>query len=238
MKKANLKNFGFMILGSILTLAIVFAIPTVSALVATRTATVTNKDIKVFIDGEAVTLTDLDGNTVEPILVFDTLYAPVSPLARAFGKTSTYSGKDNAVYIADRVIEKSYMFDVLQAYEHSGRTYYEENVSFAMLGESYTKGCIFKPYYDGSISASYYLKGQYKTIKGIIGYVDGCEKRNSKFSIILDGKPYKEYEFTANTMPREIIIDVTGAEIVTFSFEINKDTRGYPKCGFGNVTIE
>ena len=108
MKKPKIRTLRDMVLGSILTLTILFAATQVSALVATRNTTVTFNDIKVYIDGEAVTLKDLDGNAVEPILVFDTLYAPVSPLARAFGKTSTYDGRANAVYIADRPIERSW----------------------------------------------------------------------------------------------------------------------------------
>ena len=107
MKKTKFRTLRDMILGSILTLPIVFAMPIVSARI-TRTATVTTDNIKVYIDGEAVTLKDLQGKEVEPILVFDTLYAPVSPLARAFGKQSTYDGKAGAVHIADKPIARSW----------------------------------------------------------------------------------------------------------------------------------
>lgn len=98
-KVQGAKNF---ILGMV-TMALIFAFVTsVSALVATKTATVTYNDIKVNIDGEMVTLTDVLGGTVEPILVFDTLYAPVSPLARAFGYTATYDGNAKTVFIRER----------------------------------------------------------------------------------------------------------------------------------------
>jgi hypothetical protein len=90
------KNF---ILGMV-TMALIFSlIMTVSAIIETKTATVTYNDIKVNIDGEETILTDLQGNAIEPVMMFDTLYVPMSPMARAFGYTSTYEGGSKTVFI-------------------------------------------------------------------------------------------------------------------------------------------
>ena len=96
MKKFNLKSF---IAGVLITVLIMSMIPAVTSWSGTRTTTVTYRDIKVNIDGVLTPLTDLEGNEVEPVILFDTVYVPFSPVTRALGGTSTYDGKSFTVFI-------------------------------------------------------------------------------------------------------------------------------------------
>jgi len=96
MKKFHLKSY---IAGVLTVILVISMITTVFAAARSVTATVNYRDIKVNIDGVPTTLTDLEGKAIEPILLFDTVYVPLSPVARAFGKTSTYDGKSFTVFI-------------------------------------------------------------------------------------------------------------------------------------------
>ena len=70
-----------------------------TAMKETKTAKITYDDIKVTIDGKSTTLKDLEGRAIEPFLMNDTMYVPISPLVRQFGKSSTYDTKTKTLVI-------------------------------------------------------------------------------------------------------------------------------------------
>jgi len=71
MKPTKAHNLKYMLIGAIITIIIVLLVTQVSAFVGAKTATVTYSDIKVNIDGVQTTLTDLEGNAIEPVILFD-----------------------------------------------------------------------------------------------------------------------------------------------------------------------
>ena len=90
------KNF---ILGMV-TMALVFAlVMSVSAQVRTRNVTITYDNIRITIDGRETPLTDLQGRVIEPFLMDGTMFVPISPLVRQFGKTSTYDASTRTLAI-------------------------------------------------------------------------------------------------------------------------------------------
>jgi len=125
MKKLNLKSF---ISGFLAAILVMSMITTVFAATRSVTATVTYRDIKVNIDGVETALTDLEGNELEPVILFGTVYVPLSPVARAFGKTSTYDGKSFTVFInsAKAAAEKAYRIT----------DYYNADGKFSDLGRA------------------------------------------------------------------------------------------------------
>jgi len=56
-------------------------------------------DIKIMLDGKETVLTDLEGIAIEPFLINNTMYVPISPLVRKFGKTSTYESSKKTLVI-------------------------------------------------------------------------------------------------------------------------------------------
>ena len=223
MKKTTLKKLGFMILGSILTLAIVFAVPQVNALVATRTATVTNNDIKVNIDGVPVILTDLEGNAVEPIIVFDTLYAPVSPLARAFGKTSTYDGNANTVYINTSTplppkIGETVKLSDLNYFTRAGN-YFVYHDEVRDNTDTYRKDCLIKT---ASGTTDYLLNKEYSHITGtaFLTFDHRTTTRDHYVKIYGDGKLlYESPRISGGVKPFEFRVDLTDVDIMKISIE-------------------
>jgi hypothetical protein len=121
------------------------------------------------------------------------------------------------------------MFDVIQAHESS---WYGENRTIKMLGQQYDHSCTLRSYYTSN-GASYYLKGQYKTIEGIIGNLDGARKNDTTFYVYLDGTLYKEFKI--GELPEQIAIDVVGVQIMKIH---TSTTGGETEFGFGNVIIK
>ena len=70
-----------------------------AAIQGTKTVKITYAGIKITIDGKATTLKDLEGRAIEPFLMDDTMYVPISPLVRQFGKSSTYDTKTKTLAI-------------------------------------------------------------------------------------------------------------------------------------------
>jgi len=118
MKRVNLKSY---IAGFITAVLIMSMITTVFAAARSVTATVTYRDIKVNIDGVPTTLTNLEGNAIEPVILFDTVYVPLSPVARAFGKTSTYDGKSFTVFINSPKTTTEKVYSIIDYYNADGK---------------------------------------------------------------------------------------------------------------------
>ena len=240
MKKAKLRTLRDMILGSILTLAIVFATMQVSARV-TRTATVTTDNIKVYIDGEAVTLKDLQGKEVEPILVFDTLYAPVSPLARAFGKESTYDGNTKSVYIntpKPPELANAVKLSDLTHFTRTGTHFYHVEESRDNT-DTYRKDCFmiggdFFTYANGTVD--YLLGKQYSHMTGTIFlHFDSRDTtREHYIKIYGDGKLlYESKKITGGIQPFTFRVDLNGVDVMKITVEGNATGT----AGFSEATL-
>jgi hypothetical protein len=128
------------------------------------------------------------------------------------------------------------MFDVVKTYEVSGYYgVYNENQMFKMLGDSYAHGAVLDPGPAGDVYAMYNLRGKYKSIRGILGHIDGSSDSSGVFVIELDGSVYAEYPLNPPMLTQEIFIDVTNVQLMQFSIRGAHDGSHY---GFGNVTIE
>ena len=88
------------------TLALIMAVAVIltfvpqtvfAAAYESRTVAIEYDNIKLNIDGKIVTLTDLEGRAIEPLLLFSTMYVPMSPVVRQFGKNSVYDSKNNTL---------------------------------------------------------------------------------------------------------------------------------------------
>ena len=242
-----MRNFRIFISG-MLTMALILALAiTVFAAPIDKVITVVYNNIKIYVDGNRIDPKDANGNIVEPFIYNGTTYLPVRAIGEALGKDVSWDGDTQTVFLDTPAVlppprpRVTYMFDVVKAFEIglSANSWVRENVSFKMLGDTYDKGITFKEGTWGYCGARYNLRSQYKTIKGVIGHVDGGFSVDGTFSIRLDDNPYREYEITRNMLPKEIVIDVTDVLIIEFAFfnssgKANNETV----CGFGNVTIE
>jgi len=210
---------------------------TVWASVGSKMLTANFNNIRLFVDGELIIPKDGNGKEVEPFIVDGTTYLPVRAVANALNKDVTWDGNTQTVYIGKVPGQANYkyMFDVLKAYESYGLQGVE-NAPVKMLGDTYEHSVIIETGDDNkSAFISYNLKGQYKTIHGYIGSVDGYFGSSGTLSIELDGKPYMEYQVEKDMLVKEIVIDVTGVKLMKIKLQ---EDAGRAYFGFGNVTIE
>ena len=170
-----------------LTCAIIFSLVMTVTAATTRTATLIYDGVKVNIDGKETVLTDLDGNAVEPVMIDNMLYVPMSPMARAFGKTSVYEGGNTKtifiktpVYTADSTADGIKLSDMKADGTNSFR--YDKEV-MANSG-NYVYDCLTS---GGAGSAKIYndyqLNKQYKNISGTI-FVNWASRSSSSTVII------------------------------------------------------
>lgn len=102
MKKRSLSSM--IALALCLTLAL--GVAATAASTATRTLTATYADIKLVVNGTAVTPTDANGNVVEPFACDGTTYLPVRAVANALGQDVEWDGETNTIYIGEKSNEE------------------------------------------------------------------------------------------------------------------------------------
>ncbi|MCF0150100.1 MAG: copper amine oxidase N-terminal domain-containing protein [Firmicutes bacterium] len=94
--KFHLRSF----LAGVLLCAIVFAMTlSAAASQAGVSKTLYYKDIKVSLDGSALTLTDSEGRPVEPFIIEGTTYLPVRAISQALGLTVDWDETTNTVLL-------------------------------------------------------------------------------------------------------------------------------------------
>ncbi len=96
MNKNEIKGFAKGVMASALTIAL---IGTASAVVGSQSITAAYNNIKIVVDGSAITPKDASGNTVEPFVYNGTTYLPVRAIATALGKEVTWDSSANTVYL-------------------------------------------------------------------------------------------------------------------------------------------
>jgi len=225
---------------------------TVFAAPVWKSVSIAYNNLKVNIDGVETILTDLEGRAIEPFIYDGVAYVPLSPLARALGKNAVYDGSAGTIFITTPTVppppkpQVTYFFDALSSFEIRDNSWLiNSDQSFKMLGDEYTRGWTFGGYllsYGKNCSISYNLRGQYKTIKGILGHIDGMTRDITgtlSFYVGLEKELHKTYPVTGTMKPLEIEINVVGVDILTIEWVINAiSTINNDMYGLGNVTIE
>jgi hypothetical protein len=99
MKKT--KKATHLVLGLVLVMSMAFG-STVDAAPTKRTLEATFNNIKLVVDGTAVTPKDAQGNTIEPFLVDGVAYLPVYAVADLLGKDTEWNASTNTITIKDK----------------------------------------------------------------------------------------------------------------------------------------
>ena len=250
--KTKIRGARNFILGMI-TMAIIFSFVTsVGALSGRISAILVYDDIKVKIDGRETVLTDLEGNAVEPVMIDNMLYVPMSPMARAFGKKSVYEGGasktiviTSPVVTADSATEGVKLSDMPvdssnggQLGEHKERMANSGNYVFDCLTHHQDGG------FFGTVTSNrdYRLDGQYKSIKGTV-FLDWdyrstvCE---GSVKLYGDGKLlYASKILTEGCEVMNFEIDLTGVKMlkIEFSTDIGGIGQHRIRIGIGDTIL-
>ncbi|MEI3163971.1 MAG: NPCBM/NEW2 domain-containing protein [Lachnospirales bacterium] len=196
--KLNLKS---VMLGCVIGGVVMSVIPAMGY-DGTKTIQAVFKNIKICVDGVAMTPRDTAGKEVEPFIYNGTTYLPVRAVGEAVGKEVTYDGSTNTVYLG-KSGQVKYLGQQLQAYQNVYAT--EETVT--MGGQKYVNGLSF--YYNGN--AFYNLNGMYTSISGVYGMKDGTrEDYEATLSFYGDGRLLETLNVRGGVLPRNFAINVSG----------------------------
>lgn len=226
--KTKFSKAKYFILGFLTCVLIFSLVMSVSSWDGTRTANLVYRNVKVNIDGKAVTLTDLEGNAIEPVFIDDTLYVPLSPMARAFGKKSVYEGGTSRTifittpsYSANSSTEEIKLSD-MPVESRSGDCQFSYKEDCRANSGDFVFDCVLMASFNNRQSIQdYNLDGQYKSIKGTIfvPYDDMSYIKEAGVQFYGDGKLlYGSGAITGETGYINFDINLNGVKILKIVF--------------------
>jgi hypothetical protein len=165
---------------------------------------------------------------------------------------TTESQLDSVTQIENNFTEElssKYMTDICPAYQCSNVHMYKEysainsgsTDSFSMGGVEYLNGFTMKDY---TTWAVWNLNGEYNTLTGTFGHVDGAgsdEVADEEFRILYiycDVELKQEIPFSTDMYPIELTIDLTGVKQLKILFGAKFHMGVTPTYGMGNPVLE
>lgn len=192
-------------------LAGILAALLITTLVSPAMAALTDKTIQVrggvgiYIDGEKLNPTDVNGNPVDTFIYNGTTYVPIRAVSTAFGKSIRYDSPTQSVYIGEEPGTKSYLLTVCPPYESSAGF----PATVTMAGKKYAN-CM-TTYTDGY--ALFNLDGKYDMLSFVLGHIDGrgTGGKGYQYNIYLDGALAFSVDLDAEALPQSYEVPLNGA---------------------------
>lgn len=180
----------------------------------------------------------------EPFTYNGRTYVPLRYVSEALGENVDWDGKTGTVYIGDRYSTAVRYWDKdIKDMSSTREVTYAHNTERTLKSNTNEE---FSNYLDlriGSYSgasealAEFPLNGQYKkfTAKLALPYYARNYPNNLVVSIYLDDKRVYEHTMTQGSMPKDISIDLTGANKIKFELKIPNSLIQYDRAVmFGN----
>jgi hypothetical protein len=133
-------------------------------------------------------------------------FLPVRGIAELFDVPVDWDGSTMTVFVGT-VPHGAPLLQVAPQFEGSGRSVRTIN----MLGNTYSAIVADN---SGSTWSHHNLNGQFNTITGTIGRIDGSGTRTSSISFIGDGRELASFSIDGNSHPTDISVDVRGVLIL------------------------
>ena len=209
----------------------------------TKTIEALYNNIKIYVDGIKIDPKDAAGNAVEPFIYNGTTYLPVRAVGEAIGKTVSWDGETQSVYLGEKPGDTVYLLDVCPLYDSARCEEFttENGKSFLLGGKSFTNGITLNNYSWVMSDAFFNLNAQYKTVSFDLGPANGSDmgitndrnsKNNTMVKFYVDDKLVKEVLVTTGDLPMHIDLNVNYG----MKLRITHDTRD-GLIGLGNMTV-
>ncbi|MDR1131608.1 MAG: copper amine oxidase N-terminal domain-containing protein [Oscillospiraceae bacterium] len=199
-KLGNLKGFS---LGIAVCLIFIVLISPAMAAAVTKTANLVYNNIKITLNGTALTPEDVNGNVVEPFIIDGSTYLPVRAIGNALGLGVDWDSANNTVLLTNG------------ASAPSGTVLLEKNgIKITYLGIApmkYGDGEEIKLYIENTSENKYYIWTKDESVNGIMFYPIFS-------SYVVPGKSaYDSLEFYRDQLED---IHVSSIQTVEFVFDI------------------
>lgn len=193
-------------------------------------------NIKIYVDGVKIDPTDAAGNVVEPFIYNGTTYLPVRAIGNAIGKTVSWDGATQSVYLGEKPGDVQYLMEVCPPYRT--QQYDEFTLSngktFSMSGTKYTNGFFISNNWGTGGYAIFNLNGKYDSITLDLGPVDGHGGNDSEVKFFVDDKLVKSYTINEQDMSKRVTISLKKG----MQLKIEKLTHYGVTIGFGNIVVK
>ena len=203
-------------------------------------------NIKIYVDGVHIEPKDASGKAVEPFIYNGTTYLPVRAVGEAIGKTVTWDGTTQSVYLGEKPGDVQYLTDVAPAFQYNSANYVECTSSngkhFEMGGEKYTNGfyatagtdingnCIYPAFYN--------LNGKYKTVSFVAGALDNELSSDAEFRIYADDKLIKTLNIKPGNLPQKYVLDIKNALQLKIEMCACTTWAIVGKIGMANIVLD
>ena len=200
----------------------------------TKTLEALYNNIKIYVDGVKIDPKDASGNAVEPFIYNGTTYLPVRAVGEAIGKTVTWDGATQSVYLGEKPGDVQYLMDVCPPYLTSNYAEYKNGESFTMSGKKYSQGFTLNGM--GSY-AIFNLNGQYKELELDIGYIQTSDwNKTLLLKIYLDDNLVEEKSISYTDLCKKTVLPLKYSQ--QLRIECNKVSNSDVMIGFGNITVK
>lgn len=187
----------------------------------TKTIQAVFKNIKICVDGVAMTPRDTAGKEVEPFIYNGTTYLPVRAVGEAVGKEVTYDGSTNTVYLG-KSGTIAYAGQQVKSYQKAG-SIYEDTATIG--GAKYYNSIYHNSIFNTKDTIYYNLNGMYNSMSGVYGILDGHPTEECTINIYGDDKLLKTIECIGGELPKNFAIPLNGVLQLKIEF-----TDGWYGC--------
>ncbi len=199
----------------------------------TKTIEALYNNIKIYVDGVKIDPKDANGNTVEPFIYNGTTYLPVRAVGEAIGKTVTWDGATQSVYLGEKPGDVQYLMDVCPPYltDYIYKPYIGSQGEFFEMGnEKYTNGFTLA----AAGTAYFKLNSKYSSMELTI-VSDGDAE--GTISFVVDDKSVKTVDMKHGDLPKKVTVPLNyGLQLKI----VNPGGMGsaYKDFGFANIIIK
>ncbi len=203
----------------------------------TETIQALYNNIKIYVDGIKIDPKDATGKAVEPFIYNGTTYLPVRAVGDAIGKTVSWDGTTQSVYLGEKPGDKTFLMDVCPPYKYSQSHYHSEyrsslGESFEMTGKKFSNGFT----HGGNGTIYFSLDGKYHSLNLDVGMFEG--NYEATISFIVDEKTIKTIDITYEDLTKNISVPLKNGLQLKIVITSNSNYANVPGIGFGNITIE
>ncbi|CAH1190505.1 MULTISPECIES: stalk domain-containing protein [Paenibacillus] len=216
-------TFKGIIIGASATLLLTSGIAYAADYPFSKKLTAVYNNIKVIVDGVAITPKDANGNTIEPFIVDGTTYLPIRGISSALGKDVSWDRTTATVSIGKQQ-GTGKIVGLHQLTPWEGKFEWDDKLTaFEILQEKIQPSLNLRSNGDQAV---YLLKGKYKTISGNYAVSDKLEDGYLRSVVITvdDQKIYESPTLSRGMEPINFNVDVVGGNKLTIEF----NTHGTP----------
>lgn len=201
--------------GMLAALLVVAMIP--SALAAAGKTITVYPGISIYIDDQKLEPKDANGKPVEVFTYNGTTYLPVRAIAEALGKSVSWDGKTQSVYLGKHGTTQSTTWLPVGEYISMDGNWYRTETKKDNLGNVH-QNCLYMSSRGGGKGISYALNGQYRRLTGTFfrDYNSRSNLSDRTLEIYGDGNLLWSCTLTGGDFPVEFDVNVTGVLALTF----------------------